>query len=409
MRLLLVLLATVLSAQPPPSDQRPYVVLLSLDGFRYDYPDRYQTPNLLQMARTGVRAQALIPSYRSNTFPNHYSIATGLYPAHHGIVDNNFYDRARNADYVSTQKATGGDGSWYGGTPLWVLAEQQGVRAMAYFYPATDTEIQGTRPSRYFAYNSKVPNATRVDEVLSWLRLPEAERPHLITLYFSDADDVGHDAGPESPETAAAVADVDAQIGRLRDGLRATGLPVNLFVVADHGMMATSTSIRLGSETDFAGFHINPAAGSQIMMYSNDTSSQGTELVDRTYARLKAQAKRDGTFRVYRRAETPGYLHYRDNPRIGDLVLMAATPAVLVIERPGRTYTSSKGQHGFDTKRFPAMRGIFFAEGPQLRAGLRVKAFQNIHIYPLIAEILGLKITQPIDGKLKVLSHTLKR
>jgi alkaline phosphatase D len=395
LRVVLFLISAVLFAQDP----RPYVVLVSLDGFRADYPERFQATNLLAVAREGVRADALIPSYRTNTFPNHYSIATGLYPAHHGIVDNNFFDKQRREFYTTGT----GDGSWYGGTPLWVLAEKQGIRAAAFFWPATDLEIQGTRPSFYFKYDGTVPNTRRVEQVLTWLRLPEAERPHLITLYFSVTDDTGHEYGPESSENAKGVAEVDALIGTLRRGLAETGLPVNLFVVSDHGMLATRPIVKIGSTTDFPGFEISPRTGSQIMLYSTDADQ-----VDETYARLKRQESQ-GVFRVFRRNETPAHLHYRDNLyRIGDLVLMATTPSYIGIEEPGRRLTNDPGAHGWDPRRYPEMRGIFFAQGPALRSGLRLKPFENVNIYPLIAKILGLKPPTNLDGKLAVLQRALK-
>ena len=379
---------------------RPYVILVSVDGFRFDYPERYQAKNLLQMGREGVPAQALIPSYRTNTFPNHYSIATGLYPEHHGIVDNNFYDPKRNETYVNRPEKSH-DGTWYGGTPLWVLAEKQGVRAASEFYPMDEAEIQGTRPSYYGPYDEKLPDAQRVDVVLKWLRLPEGQRPHLILLYFSDTDDSGHNFGPVSKETAAAVSRVDEQLGRLREGIRASGLPVNLFVVADHGMLATGSPVSLGKAADFAGLRAVPAFGAQVMLYSPDKA-----LVDRAYQQLH---NKDTRYRVFRRAETPAYLHYRDNDRIGDIIVMAATSSEIGIEQPDRALVSNKGAHGYDPRRFPEMRGIFFAQGPQLKSGLKLAPFENVHIYPLIARILGLKITKPIDGRLSVLAGALQR
>ena len=249
--LILILTATICAAQShrpvievpnPPNtaaqQAKHYVVLVSLDGFRYDYAKKYGAKNLLAMAARGASApDGMIPSFPSVTFPNHYTIVTGLYPDHHGIVANTFYDPARKETYSLTNPKTTGDGSWYGGTPLWVLAEQQGMRAACFFWPTSDAEIQGKRPSYYLAaYDDKFPDEKRVEQVLAWLQLPPEKRPHFITLYFENTDDAGHTYGPDAPETAEAVRHVDEMIGKLSEGIAASGLPVDLIVVADHGM-----------------------------------------------------------------------------------------------------------------------------------------------------------------------------
>src|ERR1700686_1167950 len=149
--LILILISAICSAQSasslievpnPPNNAaqqaKHYVVLVSLDGFRYDYATKYGAKNLLAMATRGASApEGMIPSYPSVTFPNHYSIVTGLYPDHHGIVGNTFYDPARKQSYSYTNPKTTGDGSWYNGTPLWVLAEKQGMRAASFFWPTS--------------------------------------------------------------------------------------------------------------------------------------------------------------------------------------------------------------------------------------------------------------------------------
>jgi len=225
---------------PNTAEQRAkhYVVLVSLDGFRYDYATKYGAKNLLAMAARGASApDGMIPSFPSVTFPNHYTIVTGLYPDHHGIVGNTFYDPARKQTYSITDPKTTGDGSWYGGTPLWVLAEQQGMRSASFYWPISQTEIQGKRPSYYLpTYHESFPDEKRVKQVLAWLQLPPEKRPHFITLYFENTDTAGHTYGPDAPETAKAVRHLDEMIGKLSDGIGATGLPVDLIVVADHGM-----------------------------------------------------------------------------------------------------------------------------------------------------------------------------
>lgn len=395
----LLLVAAVLAAFGAcrSEPERPYVVLVSIDGFRHDYAALHGAPNLDRIARQGVRAAALIPPYPSRTFPSHYAIATGMYPEHHGIVDNSFFDPRRRLRFRYSDKQTGGDGSWYGGTPLWVLAEQQGVRSATFFWPGADAEIKGKRPSAWFPYDESVPNQRRIDQVLEWLKAPEAERPHFITAYFSVVDQAGHRYGPEAPETRAAVAEVDTQIGRLLDGLASLDLPVYLFVVSDHGMLAVTEAVSLGKDADFAGFEIAPGAGSLLMLYSEDSG-----LVARTLERLNRAG--GGRYRAYRREETPGYLHYNEGYRIGDIVVTATAPVVLYIGAPPAPVA---GEHGYDPYQFEPMRGIFYAQGPGLKQGLETYPFEGVNLYPLIAHLLRLELPPGVDGSLDVLRGIL--
>ena len=217
---------------------KPYVILVSLDGFRYDYAKRYHAEHLLALGAEGASApEGMLPSYPSITFPNHYTIVTGLYPEHHGIVANNFYDPARKETYSYHDSKAVGDGTWYGGTPLWVLAEQAGMRSASFFWVGSEADIQGVRPSYYLKFDGSFPNPKRVEQVLAWLHLPAEQRPHLITLYFSDTDSAGHRFGPDSPQEADAVHELDGEIGKLMEGIKDSKLPVDLIVLADHGMV----------------------------------------------------------------------------------------------------------------------------------------------------------------------------
>ncbi len=373
----------------------PYVVLVSLDGFRYDYAERYQAKNLLAIRDSGASAVAMIPSFPTVTFPNHLSIITGLYPEHHGIVSNDFYDPTRAAEY--TLKKSAGDGSWYSGTPLWVLAEQQHVKAASMFWPGSDAEIGGVRPSYWFTYDDNFPNQKRVDQVLAWLALPEEQRPHFITLYFSDVDTAGHDFGPDSVETAAAVRKVDDMIGSLRQGLAATGLPVNLIVVSDHGMQDTKGYVNLSEYLDLSQLHV-ATDGPLAMFYApNRVAARAV------YQALKGKSPR---FDVYMRKETPAGWHLRDNPRAGDVVLMMREPGAARKAVPKKDV--NKGSHGFDPAKYETMRSIFYAIGPGIEAHAPLAPFENVNVYPFIAELLGLQVTSRIDGNAKVL-HSLIR
>src|ERR1700729_4189154 len=214
-----------------------YVVLVSFDGYRYDYPKLYGATHLQAMATHGASApEGMIPSYPSITFPNHLTIVTGLYPEHHGIVANEFYDPQRKQHYAASDPKTNLDGSWYGGVPLCSLAETQGMRSACFFWPGSEAEIAGMRPTYYLKFDDHFPDDKRIQQVIAWLRLPAPQRPHFITLYYSTVDHAGHQFGPESPQTAAAVAHVDQLMGDLWAALAKLQLPVDLIVLSDHGM-----------------------------------------------------------------------------------------------------------------------------------------------------------------------------
>ena len=386
----------------PQQIAKHYLILISLDGFRWDYAQRYNASHVLALQAKGASApQGMIPSYPSVTFPNHYTIVTGLYPEHHGIVENTFYDPQRKQVYSYLDASTVTDGAWYGGTPLWVLAEQQGMRTACFFWPGSEAAIQGVRPSYYTKYDSRFPNEKRVEQVLAWLQLPAAERPHFITLYFSITDSVGHRYGPDSPQEADAVHEVDADLGKLVQGLDALKLPVDLVVVADHGMAAVPPK---WLNLDEHGLDL-----SRLEKY------EGTLL----YAKSDADAQKivqsmqsgSSEYKIYRRADLPEHLHFSASPRAGDpVIVLNGAYAVRVKDDPSKPQPNP-GEHGFDPSVVPQMKALFVAEGPDIRPGVTVPPFENVDLFPLLAKILGLDIhalkTGPIDGKLSVLQHIL--
>jgi len=386
---------------PNAAAQQPkhYVVLVSLDGFRYDYAQKYGAKNLLAMAARGASApEGMIPAYPSVTFPNHYTIVTGLYPEHHGIVANSFYDPVRKQRFSYTDLKTAVDGSWYGGTPLWVLAEEQGMRAASFFWPGSEAEIHGKRPSYYLAYDDKVPDEERVDQIIAWLRLPPEQRPHFLTLYYSNVDHAGHTYGPDAPETGEAVRHLDEMMGKLSAGIESLHLPVDLIVVADHGMETTQGGwVVLDKWADLSQFvTVGP------LLYA-----PSEEDVEKAYKSLLGASD---TFKVYRRAEVPKYLNFSSNPREGDPVVVPTGPYNIAAHLPmsnGNPSKPSVGQHGYDPSTMPTMKAIFVAQGPDIRAGVTVASFENVNVYPLIAKILSLRIGA-IDGRLSVLQGILK-
>ena len=382
----------------PAQVDKPYVLLISIDGYRYDYTEKYGASNLSELGKQGVRAKALIPEFPTLTFPNHYSIATGLYPDHHGIVENGFWDPELQAGFKFTNPVDAGDGRWWGGTPLWVLAEQQGMRTAAYFWVGSEASIQNVRPTYYYVYSSKTSMDTQIQQVAEWLNLPKAQRPHLILLYLSKVDHEAHIHGPEAVETRDAVKAVDAALGHLFEQVRETGLGVNVVVVSDHGMAQVSREIRF-TEDEFEGAKF-VAGTTQINVYSKDSG-----VIDKLYARFQ---HKDPEVAVYRKRDIPASLHYGSSSRIGDLVLFATSPVRFRYDAPGaRPSGKVEGMHGYDVARVPEMKGIFYARGPAIKERVVIQEFQNINVYPFVARILGLS-TPKIDGDLSVLAPILK-
>jgi len=386
----------LLGQQPAP---RPYVVLVSLDGFRYDYAERYHATNLLALGKAGAAAEGMIPSFPTVTFPNHISIVTGQYPEHHGIVGNSFYDTARKETYNMSRSAI--DGTWYHYLPLWVVAEQQKVKAASMFWPTADAEIAGVRPSYWSKYDGSFPNDQRVAKVLEWLKLPESERPHFITLYFSDVDSAGHSFGPDAPETEKAVQRVDKLVGDLWAGIQALPFGVNVIVVSDHGMQAVQGAVNLGEFADLSKVRV-VTEGPVALIYSPDA-----ETTEKVYAQLKGKSPK---FDVYRRQETPARWHFSASERIGDLVVCVHEATTLVTQastRPERPGTH--GTHGFDPQEFKSMQGIFFAAGPNVKPGVVLKPFENVNVFPFITKILGLQNPPGLDGSEAVLQNAYRK
>jgi predicted AlkP superfamily pyrophosphatase or phosphodiesterase len=378
---------------------KPYVILVSLDGFRYDYAQKYAAKNLLALAAHGASApQGMIPSYPSITFPNHYAIVTGLYPEHHGIVAMTFYDPERKQHYSFRDAQTNTDGSWYGGVPLWSLAEKQGMRSACFFWPGSEAEIAGMRPTYYLHYDDSFPDDKRVDQVIAWLNLPAAQRPHFITLYYSNVDHAGHQFGPETPETAEAVQHVDDLIGRLESEIEKLPLRIDLIVVSDHGMETEQGDwINLDKFADLSQFETD----GPLLYPKSEAAAQAA------YEKLRGASDK---FTVYRRSQFPPNLHYDSNPRAGDPIVVATGPYSIRAHAPpgdAGARPPTKGVHGYDPYKMKTMMAIFYAAGPDIRPGTTIAPFENVNIYPAIAKILGLQIG-PIDGDVKVLQDILQ-
>jgi alkaline phosphatase D len=380
-----------------------YVVLVSLDGFRWDYAKRDDAAHLLALGKQGAWApEGMLPSYPSLTFPNHFTIVTGLYPEHHGLVANSFLDPDRQARYSMYDAKTVADGTWYSGTPLWSLAESQGMRTACIFWPGSEAKIAGFRPTWYAQFGKAQATAevqqARIDDTVALLRLPAEERPHLIVIYYSEPDHEGHQFGPDAPETRVAEHKVDALVGKLKSLLDATRLPIDLVVVSDHGMVHVEGSgIALDKLSDLSGFE---TAGD--LLYGKTEEDR-----TRVYNQLK---KASSQFVVYRRKNVPAELNYNQNPREGDPVVIATGPYAILAHAPSGDRPDSgppAGAHGYDPHKVPEMKASFFAAGPDIVKGKTIAPFENVNLYPWIAHLLGLTPAKN-DGSLNILAGTLR-
>lgn len=365
----------------------PILILISFDAYRWDYIDRANVPHMRGLAKRGIRSQGLIPSFPTKTFPNHYTLVTGLYPDHHGIIANNIWDSDIGRRFTMSAD-TAKDPRWWGGEPLWVTAIRQGRRASSMFWPGSEVAIGGTRPTEWKPFDDDFPNRERVHQVLTWLSLPEAERPSFITLYFSDLDHAGHQFGPDAPETLRVAEEVDELLGQLVAGIDARGLTNQTTIVAtaDHGMsqQAVDRKIFLDDYVDLKTvdvvdwspvLHIRPISGT----------------VDELYRALRGKHK---ALDVYRKEDLPAGLHFGKHPRVQPIIALAAEGwAITTHERfASRSDERSQwgGEHGYDP-RLRSMHANFVAAGPTLRQGVVVPSFENIHVYEFMCRVLGLR------------------
>jgi predicted AlkP superfamily pyrophosphatase or phosphodiesterase len=376
--LLLVLLGGRSPGEITGAPAGPVVILIGLDGYHPSYLSRPPSRHLRELARQGVQARWMTPVFPSLTFPNFYSIATGLYPEHHGIVSNTMLDSALGS-FSLRDRSSVEDPRWWGGEPIWVTAVKQKQRAATYFWPGSEAPIGGVRPTYYKLYDASVPDAERVGQVLQWLSLPSAQAPSLLTVYFNDVDDAGHRFGPNAPETDSAIARVDSAVGALMDGLEQRGLTgtVNLIVVSDHGMaeVALDHVIHLEQLIDTAAVKL---VDQGPIVSLSPKSGRGDEII--------AQLRRAPQLKVYRKSEIPAALHYRAQSRIQP-ILAIADEGWIATARSG--VPSPRGMHGYPPD-LPSMRALFLARGPAFARGAVVPPFQNIHVYDLVAHILGL-------------------
>lgn len=377
------------------------LILVSIDGFHPDYLKHGRAPTLSRLAREGVHARWMNPSYPSLTFPNHYTLVTGLRPDRHGIVSNDMYDPQLGRFGLRLREAVA-DGRWWGGEPLWVGVRKAGGIAATMFWPGSEAQIDGFRPNHWFAFDGSIDPARRVDTVLGWLDLPEAERPRLITLYFDQVDHTGHDFGPDAPELIAAVAEVDAALRRLLEGLTARGLRerVNLVIVSDHGMaeVAPERVERLDDLIDPSLLEV-VSEGPSLLIAPKPGAEQ---------AARAALLGRHGHLQCWDKTGLPERWHYGRHPRVPAIVCQDDTGwrtmlASTIARWSGQAKPGAHGYDPFDR----SMRALFVAQGPAFARGARLKPFDNVHVYPLLVHLLGIP-PAPNDGDPTVLAGALR-
>lgn len=383
---LCALLSTAQAAVVAPN--HAIVILVSIDGFRADYLEKIAPPHLLQLAREGVVADGLIPQFPSKTFPNHYTLVTGLTLAHHGIISNNMRDKDIPGEFTLDNRTVQSDPRWWGGEPIWNTAEKQGRKAASMFWPGSEVKIGGRQASYWVPFDNNMPHADRIKHILDWLTLPEDQRPSFLTLYFADVDSAGHSGGPDSQEVRDAVMRVDQSIGDLVDGVRKAGLAdrVNYVIVSDHGMAAIPPGHMIVLDRYLDVSTVDVVDWAPVLAL---TPKDGN--VDRVYHALK---DKHPALAVYKSNELPAAYGLAGHPRL---------PAVIGIAQEGWYITSTSeqkrwtlpnrhepgGTHGYDP-RLRSMHGLFIATGPRIRSGMRVKPFENIHVYDFMCAILGL-------------------
>ena len=393
----------------PGAEKEPYVVLISIDGYRYDYNSLYHPANLSEIANQGMMADALLPIYPSKTFPSHYSIVTGLYADHHGIVSNEFYDPTRKQLYALGDRAKVEDGTWYFGEPLWVTASRQGLLSASCFWVGSEADIQKSHPNYYYRYDKSMSSDERAEKIVYWLKLPANVRPHFITLYFDLVDLAGHHSGVDQKNLPEAIHTVDDAIGKLREGIRNSHLPVNIVVVSDHGMEDLDSSKLIYIDEVFGVVPLMSkfqlmGRGPQMMLYLKPGEDRA--LISEMLRRLRLVKNH---FRAFARSEMQEF-HYSASDRVGDIVIVPDIPYLvgLKADPPG----THGGNHGWDVRQdlpdSKNMRGILFAEGPAFKPHSHLKTIESVDVFPMITQILNLK-NPKIDGRLEVTRRILKQ
>jgi len=385
--------------------EKPYVLIVSFDGFRWDYLNRGITPNLQKLAERGVRAITFEPVFPSKTFPNHYTIVTGLYAENHGLINNRFFDPYKKRLYRLADPNAVLDAYWYKGEALWETAGRQGVLSASYFWPGSEVTLEYRHPNFFKKYDGSTPGLTRINGIIKWLELPEEKRPHLLFLYFSDTDDYGHRYGPESEQINEAIQLLDTRVGQLQTKLDSIGFAdkINLIVLSDHGMTSLRPNGQILLYKILKDFKARMDGYGPLVQFSPKNEAEKQQL----YQQLILHQNH---YTVYTKENIPEYLHYRNSPFIGEIIALADLGYTFVrtpqeLEKIKKN--QPKGDHGYDNHTLD-MQGLFVASGPAFKQGYQCETLHNVDVYPLVCKILGLVPNAKIDGRLERIDFVLK-
>ena len=378
------------------AENAPSILLISIDGFRWDYVDKYQPKFLTQFAQHSARLKSLRPSFPTKTFPNHLTLVTGSYPQHHGIIANGFYAPDLGLNYSLRRSESVNNPQFYKRDPIWVIAEQQNMRTATFFWPGSEAAISDTLPTYLVRFDQTIDHQIRIDTVVNWYKLPANRRPHFSTLYFDEVDSAGHDYGQDSPQLMAAINQVDTTLAKLMAQLNALDIKVNVVIVSDHGMATVPKQnyehLPLWLKQQFM------VKGGGPLVHIYQKKSQKISL-SQTVSALNRQAKH---YRCYQYQDLPPKLNINKSHRMGDISCLPNKKWAI-----GFNGHKPIGDHGWDQYNDPDLSGIFYASGPNFKQNYQLETTDNIHVMPLLAHILGLKLPSNIDGKLKPMQALL--
>ncbi len=409
-RFLSVLFVLLMSNSAYGIKAKPTVVLLSVDGFSFSYLQKYQPKNILSFAKSGASAQ-LLPVYPSKTFPNHLSIITGRYPVNHGIIHNRFY-HSELAKYYALG-AGKKDKAWLIAAPFWSVAEQNAIKSAIYFWPESET-IGHTPPSYNIPYNKSTSNSKRIDQLITWLKLPIDERPNFIASYFSTIDSVGHHFGFDTPELITAINDFDELFGYFLAKIKSDiAYPVNIILVSDHGMVPIVEKAQIPIDTVFKGIKRKPSgikitySDTQLFIYfDKDKVTNKTRIAIENKLQLN-NVKNGKSYNIYTKGNYPQHWHFNANLAIvPDIIVESTAPSIFTWKKVLTEFNGAT--HGFDPQSDSRLHGIFMAAGPNIVRGKVLKPFSNIHIYPLMNKLFELNESKEIDGQLSVLESIIE-
>ena len=376
------------------------LLLISIDGFKHGYLERNETPNFDNIITKGVKAEYMIPVFPTKTFPNHFTIATGLYPENHGIIANNMYDERLNASFSMGPVDSPNDDRWWGGEPIWITAEKQGLTATTLFWPGSEASYDGVQPTRWVQYDGSLPHEARIDSVMNWLDPDGPVQAHFSTLYFSFIDSEGHRYGPDSEEVDQSIREMDRILGTLLEKIESHGLAneLNIIITSDHGMSALSVERVIVLDEKISLEDVTVVDWTPVAMIQPDSGK-----TNQVYQTLK---ENEENYRVYRKSELPDRYHFSDHYRIPEIIMIADDGYSIITRERLEERGVMGGTHGFDHE-LPSMRTIFVAMGPEFKSGEVADPFQNIHLYELMSRLLNLD-PAPNDGSFEEVKTLLK-